>query len=362
SVWDSVAINGSGFEVIWDSAVGAAPTAQLYDNNGNPVGGTFTVSGAPATALYAGTSLELAQVSSQGTSTWQLSNDDTVAVTSGSTSGGSNPELSVQQYDPAGNPIGPAFTKTVQGFSTFGNVQTTALAGGAYVVSYTDNGDYGGSLSFDLFQANGTHVSGAVLGDSSSAANGSGGPGMGPAAAASLPDGGFVMSWTVPSLDSTRTVVTQTIYTQEFNASGSAVTSAQILGTGSPGEVTVAPNGSYTVTYTDNSGTSQVVLFTEQGNPVANNTNDTIYTPAVSYTAPVGPHNFNLVGSTAQTVTANNLGDTITSNDQASTLIGGSGNDTLVAGHSANVMTGGAGADIFTFKALPWNAGHITDF
>lgn len=25
SVWDSVAINGSGFEVIWDSAVGAAP-------------------------------------------------------------------------------------------------------------------------------------------------------------------------------------------------------------------------------------------------------------------------------------------------------------------------------------------------
>ena len=52
----------------------------------------------------------------------------------------------------------------------------------------------------------------------------------------------------------------------------------------------------------------------------------------------------------------------LTSSGYADTLTGGAGTDTLNAGQGPDKLTGGAGADTFVFKALPWNAGHITDF
>jgi Ca2+-binding RTX toxin-like protein len=55
-------------------------------------------------------------------------------------------------------------------------------------------------------------------------------------------------------------------------------------------------------------------------------------------------------------------GQVLTSSFPGATLRGGAGADTLNASQGADTLTGGGGADVFAIKAMPWNAGKITDF
>jgi Ca2+-binding RTX toxin-like protein len=52
----------------------------------------------------------------------------------------------------------------------------------------------------------------------------------------------------------------------------------------------------------------------------------------------------------------------LTSSKYGDVLTGGRSADTLTAGQGPDILTGGAGADVFVFKAVPWSAGHVTDF
>src|SRR6185437_5436629 len=240
------------------------------------------------------------------------------------------------------------------GIGGLGDFETVALAGGSYVLTYRLESNYSSTLYYDLFRPDGIHSPERM------AATASGLTLIGAHGTAALPDGGFVMDWVAPATSSTGgTTPPNAVFVEEFKSDGSAAGAARMLDFLPPNSTTpetiVSANGSYTVSWTPGGkGTPEAFTFTEQGAAAQNYSNDAIFTPAANYVLPAGPHSVTLVGSAAQTVTGNELGDTIVSNDQASTLIGGTGNDTLVAGHAANVMTGGQGADTFQFNALPW--------
>ncbi|HXE29019.1 MAG TPA: type I secretion C-terminal target domain-containing protein [Stellaceae bacterium] len=352
-------LDNGGFTVFWDTSATSPAAAQDYDANGAPVGATYSVA-TPSIAATASTSRDL-PTGPQDVWTTILPNGDTVTVTNSNGGNGNAPSLTMQQYDPADDAVGPAYVHSVPGLPGLSHVETAALADGGYVVSFVDESNFGAVSFVDLFGADGTHRVGEQVTQTGYQLIGS-------QEVASLPDSGFVVSWTAAEYvaTSSQPPAPYAIFSEEFDQNGGAVTPARTVtvlpdNNFTQPQIDVFANGKYTISWTSD-GTPQSASFVEQGTALPGQTNDEILTPALVYTAPLGPHDITLVSTEAQTVTGNSLGDTITSNDAASTLIGGSGNDTLIAGHGANTLTGNGGADTFVFNDQPWSAGQITDF
>ncbi|WP_395671748.1 Calx-beta domain-containing protein [Phenylobacterium sp.] len=100
---------------------------------------------------------------------------------------------------------------------------------------------------------------------------------------------------------------------------------------------------------------------------------DTTSEPSETFTVTLSGANGATLGAATATGTITNDdggsqppptggGQVYNSPGPGSTVVGGSGNDTINASQGADVLTGGGGADAFVYKALPWNAGRITDF
>ena len=350
-------LDNGGFTIVWDTSATSA-TGQDYDANGAPVGAPYCVATPPIAPVAYTT---LAESSNLGTSDNSNSAtiilpDDGTATASFSNASGQWLEQ-VQRYDAAGDAVGPAYSLQPGTASAFGDNQVAVLADGSYVVSYLHQSNFSSQSDIERFAADGTHLATTKIAQVSFTGNFNDFPQVLAQSVVGLPDGGFVVSWTVQQNAPPQ------IFVQEFNAGGNAVAPPQMLGaaTNAAPEIDAFPNGQYTVTWSSPTG-QQSARFIEQGMPLASIDNDTVETPLANYALPFGPHDVILTSAAAQTVTGNALGDTMTSNDAASTLIGGSGNDTLIAGHGANTLTGNGGADVFVFNDQPWNAGQITDF
>ncbi|WP_310540964.1 type I secretion C-terminal target domain-containing protein [Phenylobacterium sp.] len=111
----------------------------------------------------------------------------------------------------------------------------------------------------------------------------------------------------------------------------------------------------------DGSGGTQVIYDTDGA--ASGNTLGFIVT-RLNGVAPAGLKASDILGSDAPDAPPPEGGEgrVITSARDGDILVGGQGNDTLNAGQGRDVLTGNGGGDAFVFKALPWNAGRITDF
>jgi len=354
TVWLTAAATSSGgFSIVWDTDAGSTPLAQDYTSSGTPVGGTYTVT-SPVSAQDAFSSLQATKTFSNGlSSSSAVLPDGGYVLAHVEHPSGQAVSVHVQRYDSASNAVGPEFVQST-GIDQITELAVTPLANGGYAVSYIDTFNFSASLVMQLFGADGT-----FLRTNYAAQYGGLDITIAQQSVVALPDGGFAASWIGTNNGPAQ------VYVREFSASGTTVGSLQVLG--APGtpysapEIDAFPDGSYVLTWLSSSGV-QHTTFNEASPPIQPVNNDSIATPAVAYTLPVGPHDATLIGSYAQTVTGNSQDNRIVANDYASTLIGGDGNDTLVASHTAVILTGGNGADKYAFPYLPWSAGHITDF
>jgi beta-glucanase (GH16 family) len=96
---------------------------------------------------------------------------------------------------------------------------------------------------------------------------------------------------------------------------------------------------------------------------------DTTVEPSETFTVTLSGVSGATLGQATATGTITNddgtgggTGQVITSPGPGSTVNGTAGNDTIIASQGADILTGGAGGDVFTYKAVPWSAGKVTDF
>ncbi len=215
---------GGGYVVVWldGSMIGAdasgfAIKAQRFDADGDKLGGEFLVNTivfddqvAPAVATLP---------SGRFVVTWTDFSESSVDTDNGAVRG--------QIYEADGTPVGGEFLVNAVTTGSQGPSAITELAGGGFVIAWTDGSVLGGDTSgsgikAQLFDASGAKVGGEFLVNTETTG------GQGVSTAAALPSGGFAVAWQGPTTSSGG-VVSGSVRLQLFDAAGVKVGTEQVV-------------------------------------------------------------------------------------------------------------------------------------
>jgi methionine-rich copper-binding protein CopC len=232
------ALAGGGYVIAWlDDSTGTSQLhAQRFDAGGNKVGGETLLSAGPA---YGDPSL-VALADGSFVATWDARSDAAAPT-----------NYVGQHFDAAGSAIGGVFqANSLPDYDTSASAQATALAGGGWVVEWSQNTGSGWDPQIEVYAAGGAAAGanqqlGAGLSDVHSAA------------IAATSDGGFVSVWAAASAYQPGSGMTDHVYLQRFDAAGHALAT--------PVEVMTQPSSSYVVSGVETAvlaGSGAVVVST----------------------------------------------------------------------------------------------------
>jgi VCBS repeat-containing protein len=252
------ALDDGGYVVLWSSSAAdfsdVGIVGQRYAVDGTPIGGEFTVD---TLGTFDFTRLSVTALDGGGfVVSWQ----DVDPI--------DGRFVAAQMFDANGDPVGGPVQVTPPGTGGFPVV--AGLSGGGFVVTWLAADGDGIGVHAQLFDANGDTVGSDFI------VNGTITGTQTVQAAASLADGGFVVTWTSFNTDSNFTEV----FAQRFDAAGNPVDGEFLVPRTSPtgdqsdAVVTGLANGGFVISWTQAPTFSNVnvhaQLYDASGNPVGN--------------------------------------------------------------------------------------------
>ena len=259
--------------------------------------------------------------------------------------------VNAQLFQANGTPLGGEYVgNTVAGFSAGQSEPDIAgLAGGRYVLTWTNISGFDTNITGQMFNANGTTL-GAGFTVNTTTANS-----QADCTITDLADGGFVVAW-VDYGPATATGFNPEIRAQAYHANGTLNGAEFLVNTDTTSiqrapAVTGLADGRFVVTWEDLSGSLGDGGFAVHAQ---------IFDPreaAINLTGTAGSDSF--VGT--------RFNDTLSGLQGNDVLKGGAGNDHITGGLGRDVLTGGFGADVFVYvNAAQAGVGaardRITDF
>ncbi len=224
------ALQGGGYVIVWtdSSALGADTSssgikAQRFDGDGNKVGGEFlvntTVTGFQTAAFVT------TFASGRFIVTWTDS-----SATGGDTSGSA---VRAQMFEANGTPLGSEFLVNTATSGTQTAASVTELAGGGFVVSWSDSSGVGGDASGSGIKAQRFDAAGVKLGAEILVNTETSGSQNTPGIIA-LASGGFAVAWQGATSFNGVTVV-GSVRVQLFDAAGAKVGTEQVASSSQEG-------------------------------------------------------------------------------------------------------------------------------